>query len=906
MQAKRHFIRDVLPVLEQRCFGCHGAESDREAELDLRTREGMLRGGESGEPALVSGHVARSPLYTVVLRDGDVVMPPKDRNALTAEEIASLKAWITAGAPWPTAEETARLNEAAEGEGAEDRWSGEGGVVMATSGGQSPTWTNRLYPPQDVWAYRPIQRPDVPWEALKGSAQKNPIDAFILDRLHEDGVAELAPPADKRTIVRRVTYDLTGLPPTPDETAAFLSDDSPTAYRALLDELISRPQYGEQLARQWLDVVRYADTAGFANDYERPNAWRYRDYVIRSFNADKPFDRFVLEQIAGDELDPSDPENLIAVGFLRMGPWEHTAMSVKAITRQLFLDDVTHHVGVTFLGQGLRCCKCHDHKFDPLPTRDYYRFLANFAPVQFAHREVPYLPEENTSHFQEMRVRTERLQKDAQATLSRLAKKSSAAVAAFVKEKGYKSFEEVPKAERPKRGFYGLTYEELSQKKVASKRAAYFQREMVRYQPLALSVYSGPDNNYTSTKAISKMPAPGNRKGRVEAVAILSGGALEAPGEPVTPGVLTAMDGANDTLAPTAWNTIPQQMHGRRLALAKWIASPSNTLTARVIVNRIWQRHFGTGLVSTTNNFGRMGAKPSHPELLDFLATWFVEHDWSIKQLDRLILTSQTYRQSSSRDGMKELQELDSKNALLAYFPARRLTAEELRDSLLAITGELNPEMGGPGVFPEINWEVAQQPRHIMGSIAPAYIPSPSPDQRHRRAIYAFRYRTLPDPLLEVFNRPGADISCEQRDETTVTPQVFSWFNGRFTNDRALALADRIAAESSGVREQASEAFARVLGRSPSEDELVSAVEHVNDMRTHHRSHEPVRVDPPQRVRRSYVEELTGEDYVWDEELIGMDQFVPDLKPWDVGPETRALAELCLVLMNANEFVYVR
>ncbi len=787
--ARRLFVSEIQPLLEKKCIGCHGAEADREAELDLRTLEGMLKGGESEVPSLVPGKPEESPLFTAVLRDGDVVMPPQERNALTPEEIDALRRWIAAGAPWLSAEEIAAANAPADS--TQEKWTSGEGVTMSISGGLSPAWSNRMYAAEDVWAYLPIQRYDVPWQALEGETPANAIDAFILTSLLEKDIDGLAPPADRPTLIRRLTFDLTGLPPTSAEVMAFVEDDSPQAYAKLIKRLMDSPHYGEQLARQWLDVTRYADTSGFANDYERPNAWRYRDYVIRSFNSDKPFDRFIVEQIAGDELDPFNPENLIAAGFLRMGPWEQTGMSVKAVTRQLFLDDVTNHVGVTFLGQGMRCCQCHDHKFDPLPTRDYYRLQACFAPVQFADRDVPFLAEENTEHLAERMSRTRRLLDGARSTLEALSNKSNAAVDDWLKEHDYQKFEDVPKADRPQRGKFGLTGEELSEQKIAQKRKDYFERASVRYEPLAFSLYDGPDNDYSSTQAVTRMPPADKRQGTVEVVHILTGGSLEAPGERVTPGVVSAVAGSNDTTTPSAWNSIPHTMHGRRLALARWIASANNTLTARVIVNRIWQRHFGKGLVATPNNFGKMGAKPTHPELLDYLATWFIDHGWSIKQLDRLILTSRTWQQASQRDddGMARLSEIDARNDLLAYFPTRRLAAEELRDSLLAITGELNAEMSGPGVFPEINWEVARQPRHIMGSIAPAYIPDPTPAERHRRSIYAFRIRTLPDPLLEVFNRPGADTSCDRRDATTVTPQVFAWFNSQFVNDRALALA---------------------------------------------------------------------------------------------------------------------
>lgn len=891
------FTRDVLPLLEDRCFGCHGKGETLEGNLDLTSRAAVLKGGDSG-PALVAEKPEESLIYQAVLRTGERVMPPKEDAALSERQAGVLREWIAAGAPWADPSPAPARAAAA--------WDNPDGVVVATSGGLSEAWTNRQYAEDDVWAFRPVRRQRVPWESLPDGAERHPIDAFIHARLRQSDIDGLAPPADRRTLLRRATFDLWGLPPSPDDLDTFAGDASGAAYEAWLDRLLHAPHYGEQWARQWLDVVRYADTSGFSNDYERPNTWRYRDYVVRSFNSDKPFDRFIVEQIAGDELERPDPELLIAAGFLRMGPWEHTGMSVAAVTRQEFLDDVTHHVGVVFLAQGLRCCKCHDHKFDPLPTRDYYRLQACFAPVQFAEREVPFLPEENVAGFDERSAPIERQIDEARAELKRLRAKSDAAIAEFLRERGVERIDDLPKDEQPQRNRFGLTYEELSREKILSKRVAYFERELLRYEPFALSVYSGPDNGYSSNPPLTRMPPPEKRRGTATAVHILQGGALEAPGEDVTPGVLSAMAGANDRAQPAAWNTIPDETQGRRLALAQWIASPANTLTARVIVNRAWQRHFGTGMVASPNNFGKMGAKPSHPELLDWLATWFVEQGWSIKRLDRLIMTSQTYRQASDRPDLPRLRELDADNRLLGCFPVRRLAAEELRDALLAATGELNLERGGPGVFPEVHWEVALQPRHIMGSVAPAYQPSPTSEERNRRTIYTFRYRTLADPLLEVFNRPGSETSCERRDETTVTPQVFALLNGQFVHDRALALADRIARETKDIDEQALRAFRAIYGRPPAEEELSLVEAHVREMTAHHRNNEAVRVQLPRSVEREMVEELTGEAFRWTEELTGMDAYQRDLQPADVDAETRGLAELCLVLMNSNESVYVR
>jgi hypothetical protein len=355
---------------------------------------------------------------------------------------------------------------------------------------------------------------------------------------------------------------------------------------------------------------------------------------------------------------------------------------------------------------------------------------------------------------------------------------------------------------------------------------------------------------------------------------------------------------------------IPDETTGRRLALAKWVTSRQNTLTARVIVNRVWQMHFGQGLVATPNNFGKMGARPTHPELLDWLATWLARHDWSLKGLHELIVTSQAYQQSTSAESSAASSaapsSIDPGNTLLWHFPPRRLSAEEIRDAILAASGELNREMGGPGVFPELNWEVALQPRHIMGSVAPAYVPSRTPAERNRRTIYAFRIRTLADPMLEVLNRPGSETSCERRDETTVTPQVFALFNSEFAASRALAMAARLTKEHATAAEQIAAAFRLVYGREPSAEETARSREHLAKMEGHHRAHPPRPTELPTKVRRGMVEELTGEMVHWDEDLSVLSDYQRDLLPWQVEPPVRALADLCLVLMNSNEFLYVR
>ncbi len=923
---------DVKAILSAKCLACHGTDpKELKGDYDLRTREAAIKGGETGEAAIVPGNPDGSPLYRAVTwEDGAFQMPPKENDRLTAAQVALIRRWIEAGAKWEesvaTAVTPAKPTEA---------WSsGPDGIRIATSGGRSPDWDNRTYEPDAVWAYQPIRNPLVPTltrRASEGEPSPHPIDAFLLEALRQKGITDFAPRADDTTLIRRLTFDLTGLPPTPGEIGDLNRPLSPSPlvsaseggdretrkpgdkeneeYHTRVRLLLASSRYGEQQARHWLDVVRYADTSGFSNDFERPNSWRYRDYVIRSFNADKPFDRFILEQVAGDELDASDPELQIAAGFLRMGPWEHTGMTVAAITRQQYLDDVTNHVGVSLLGQGLRCAACHDHKFDPLPTRDYYRVQAVFSPVQFVERPLAFLPHENIAGFDSAKSIVEQRIAQVQASQAALRKKNQEASAAFLAEKGVKSLDELPADQRPTQqewnsGTFGLSKQDLSIRKVNTKSLDYLQRELKRFEPFALSVYSGPANGYTTVKPLYELPR--QRTGTIPIVHILPGGSIETPADEVTPGVLSAMFASNDQLARTEWNSVPGQTAGRRLALARWIASKDNTLTARVIVNRVWQQHFGKGLVATPNNFGKMGARPTNPELLDWLATWFIDNGWSLKKLHELIVTSAAYQQASERPDIDDLRQKDSKNDLLAYFPPRRLAAEEMRDAMLAASGELNLEMGGPGVFPEMNWEVALQPRHIMGSVAPAYIPSRTPAERNRRTIYCFRIRTLADPLLEVLNRPGSETSCERRDETTVTPQVFALFNSEFAANRALAMAAKLTKEQTTDDSRMAAAFNAIYGRSPTAAEREKCLAHLIRMTEQQRAHSPKPTTLPTSIERGMVEEMTGEMVHWTEDLSVMSSYQRDLMPWQVDPPTRALADLCLVLMNSNEFLYVR
>jgi len=898
-RAERSFATDVWPLLKAKCIACHGGDADDiKGELDLRSRAGLLRGGESGEPAVRPGRPGKSLLLQAVRWEG-YEMPPKANDRLTIEQIRLIERWISDGAPWPDEDSIRRFQN--------DNWQRDdraAGVRVHTSGGQSQEWSNRRYDPQDLWAYRPVERREVPNSIADDAERVHPVDAFINRRLAEAKIAA-APDADDRTLIRRTTYDLTGLPPTPEQIDSYLADESPDKHGRLIERLLDSRQYGEQMARRWLDVVRYADSAGFSNDFMRPHAWRYRDYVVRSFNADKPYDQFLIEQLAGDELRDGGPEQLLATGFLRMGPWEHTSMSVAAVTRQQFLDDVTNSVGEVFLGQVLRCCKCHDHKFDPLPTRDYYRMQALFAPMQIAHRQVPFQAHEHTDSLDRLIERSQKMLDQAEARLADLKQKQAAANDARQRDFGTKSLIELPPEARIDPNYIGLDDREKGLRKVLQKRVEYFRRELTAQEPLALGVYNGPLNVRRTNALRLPVPPAAQRTGETQAIYVLAGGALEARGEEVSPGVLSLRVAPHTNPKERPPAETPQTLDGRRLALARWMLSADNPLTARVIVNRIWQQHFGDhGLVRTPNNFGKTGSKPTHPQLLDFLATWLVDHGWSIKKLHRLIMTSSAYRRAS-RHADQSLRQRDPDNELLAVYPVRRLAAEEIRDSLLSVTGELNLEPGGPPAYPEINWQVALQPRHVMGSVAPAYQPHATRAERHRRSLYTVRIRTLRDPLLEVFNQPGSEQSCERRDETTVTPQVFTLWNGAFAHDRALALAVRVSSQADDIGERVDLAFRLALGRSATESQRELAIDHIRRMTERHRRHSPEALRTPRVVMRSMIEEMTGEPVAWEETLDLMEEFQPDTKPSDVSPETRGLSELCLVLLNSNEFVYV-
>ncbi|MEC8906779.1 MAG: PSD1 and planctomycete cytochrome C domain-containing protein [Verrucomicrobiota bacterium] len=843
------FVHKIMPMFKAKCLACHGEDSKKiKGGFDMRTYAGLLKGGESEQPSIVPGKPLQSPLFIAVKREHEdqwEPMPPKENDKLSTEQTLYIREWIEGGAPWPGPDRVVELLKE------KDLGSVEGGIRVKTSGGLSETWNNRKYEELKLWAYQPVTKPNL-------KTGSHPVDALIVARSPEGLVP--APLSESLTLIRRVTFNLTGLLPKPQEVQAFKmawKEDRNKAWEELIDRLLISPRYGEQMARHWLDIVRYADSAGFSNDYPRPHAWRYRDYVVRSFNNDKPYDQFVREQIAGDEIKPKDPDHLIATGFLRMGPWEHTSMSVKAVTRQQYLDDVVNSVGVTFLANELRCAKCHDHKFDPIPTRDYYRMQAIFAPITFSERKLPWQNFENKKGIKQDHERYQRL----------------------MKEKGIRSITSLPEADRPVSQFDEES-EKAGHSKINNKRRQQLNYQLKRAKPSVFSVLNGaPDK-----------------------IHILKGGSIESPQEEVSPGVLSLFKGSEESASLT------DNKFGRRKELAKWITSKDNPLTARVIVNRIWQWHFGQALAGNPNNFGGTGKLPTHPELLDWLAATFIEEGWSIKKLHRHILTSATYQRSATHPDPDTLAKLDPDEISYAVFKPRRLTAEELRDSMLTVSGELNPILGGIPCHPEINEEVAMQPRHIMGSVGPAYQADPLPSQRNRRTLYTERIRTLADPMLEVFNKPGPDLSCERRETATIASQAFTMLNSPIIRSRSLAFAARLEKERPGnLNEQIRRAFRLAYHRMPNDLEMKICLEYLANSKKEHEAHQQERVEVPKYVIRQMVEEMTGQAFWWVEDLdiYAGGKYVPDLKPWDVGPATRALGDLCLILFNSNEFIYI-
>ena len=610
---------------------------------------------------------------------------------------------------------------------------------------------------RDWWAFQPVRQAAMPTEG--GGWAVNAIDHFIARKLTVHELSP-APAADRRTLIRRVCLDLTGLPPAPEQITSFLDDDSPDAYEKLIDRLIDSPRYGERQATLWLDLVRYADSDGYKSDHYRPEAWRYRDYVIRSFNTNKPYDRFVREQLAGDEIDPGNRDALIATMFLRHWIYEYNQRDVETQWRDI-LADVTNVTGDVLLGMGLQCARCHDHKFDPIPQRDYYRIQAFFAPL-LPRDSMPVGTVPQRSKFFRKHKAWAAATGDIRRQLDAI---EQPALLKNTTGEGFGKFIDKIKTmirKRPEdRTAYQRQIAELSERQFGVEPAKLPERLM----GASKAEWERLRSELKAFEAQKPRPLPQVKFVVSDAGPVAPATRIPKKGDIVEPGFLSILDPGPARITP------PQaalQSTGRRTALAWWITDPDNPLMSRVMVNRLWQQHFGRGLAANTSDFGKLGEPPTHPELLDWLAARFVADGWSLKKMHRLIVTSATYRQASINE---QSERADPANTWFARAPIRRLGAEQVRDGLLAVSGELDLESGGEGV---------------------------AADESNRRSVYRKVMRNSPNEVMHTFDMPDHISHMPQRNVTTTATQSLLLLNSEWTRQRAAALAKRLAKRHPG------------------------------------------------------------------------------------------------------------
>jgi mono/diheme cytochrome c family protein len=905
--AIQFFETKVRPVLAENCFECHGDKKQKRG-LRLDSLAGMLEGGDTG-PAIVPGHPEKSLLVKAINHDGEVKMPSKTKK-LPREQIDSLAQWIKMGAPWP----------------------GSDKATPTKKGEFQISDKDRAH-----WAYQPVKRPTVP-EVKNKAWVRNAIDAFILAKLEAKGL-QPAPPASKQEIARRLYYDITGLPPTPKEIEAFVNDNSADAYEKLVDKLLASPHYGEKWARHWLDLVRYAETNSYERDNPKPHIWRYRDYVIRAFNEDKPYDRFLREQLAGDELfdfplapggrgvggERERTDALIATGFYRLGVWDDEPVDAKQ-ARYDGLDDLVATIGQSMLGMTLDCARCHNHKIDPIAQKDYYKMVAFLHGINHYRGGGPddVRPVGNATQMEAykklLEAHEEKLTK-IQATLTaiendfrKLYTPGAQAIGNDLDELTYKfyrnawtklpdftQFKPEDEGKLPKKLFdisprtrneaFGFVYDGLLIVPQDGKYTFYLDSDdgsrlsvngktIITYDgihgmgkgkkaavelkmgrvPVKLEYFqnvagfglyvgwSGPGFDQRNLSVPTDNPefvdinAQIHREGArvlgekryqqwfslvkqrdltrkapatpnvdmalcvVEAGAkapetfVFNRGNPHVPTDKVEPGFPMVFNLPDPKIADAKPGA---KSSGRRTVLANWIASKDNPMTARVMVNRLWQHHFGRGIVRTPNDYGLQGMRPTHPELLDWLASEFVDpsasrerkrpEPWSMKAMHKLILTSNAYRMASRTEtkatelGIK----LDQSNDLFWHFDMRRLTAEEIRDSILAVSGNLNLKAGGPGIYPPIPKEV------LAGQSVPGRgWPASSPEEAARRSVYVHVKRSLLLPILDAFDLAEPDRTTPVRFSSTVPTQALSFLNGEFMNTQAKIFAARLKKEA--------------------------------------------------------------------------------------------------------------
>lgn len=891
----------AISILQQRCLQCHG-ETLQMSGLDVRTRQALLKGGDKG-PAIVPGNAEASRAYRRVAGMEQPAMPMAPLPALSSDELAVFKAWIDQGAKWDSDKSVSAVAPGSVEATARN-------TVSATGGGYGKTYEEKPIAEQERkwWAFQKPIRPEPP-KVVDLRWSRHPIDAFVKKMLDTKGLAP-APQTDRHILIRRATLDLTGLLPTPQEVEFFVNDPSPQAYENLIERLLASPHYGERWGRFWLDVVRYADSSGFEHDKDIANAWRYRDYVIKAFNQDKPFDRFILEQLAGDELDDRNFESLTATGYYRIGPRVRFREKDNPYYRYEYLDDIIRTTFQGFMGLSVNCARCHDHKFDPVSRKDYYRTMAMF--FGYVDIDHPLAPPDKVAEYERIKMEVDEETRPLRRKIALI--EAPYRKAAF--EKKLARFPEeiqiavrTPDAQRtPGQKLLAAQIVSLDIDPDAAANQASNYRNMMKVSdadhvlrqklveqieeiqkrlPAPLPVAEGiRDGDYRLTPdgpGDEPLPGKGDRFDYGVQCCFLpeAGKPFEVP--PVYFGA-NGMDVAEDqrtfVVEPGYVRVLaehhsvpvadaPSNGHvtsGRRRALAKWIASPDNPLTARVMVNRVWHWHFGRGIVPTPGNFGKMGMPPSHPELLDWLATEFVRQRWSLKQMHRLIMTSETYQMASTFAPPANLEK-DPTNVLLWRFPLRRLEGEAIRDIILSASGQLSLEAGGPPFFPAIpkalresyragKWELTQE--------------GPS---NWRRSVYTYWKRGLKYPMFEVHDQPDPNVTCERRNTTTVPTQALTLSNNEFVLIQARYFAERVAREGGDTAEKQIETLYRIaLSRAPDQEELKSAVSFLQKQQSYHLT----------------LQSTSGSE-----------------RGSASGLALAALTDLAHVLLNSNEFVYV-
>lgn len=760
------FEQDVVPILEANCLKCHAGAKPK-GGLDLTSREGILKGGESG-PAVDLSNVSESPLLKAVNYDG-YEMPPTGQ--MSPKQIETLTKWVTDGLAW----------------------SKDGKPLHFEVPREAPAVNEET---KKHWSFQPVRKPQVP--ELNSDWVKTEIDAFILAQLQEKALTP-NPVADPRSLVRRAYYDLTGLPPAPEVVEAFAADPSPAAWSKLVDDLLESPHYGEQWGRHWLDLVRYAETNSYERDGVKPFVWRYRDYVIQSFNSDKPYNQFVTEQLAGDELPDAAPDSIVATGFYRLGRWDDEPADPE-LAYYDDLDDIVTTTGQSLLGLSINCARCHDHKIDPIPQADYYRMIAFFRGVRrygvrsgesVLENSVTEIarPEEGVLHSAAM-AQHERELKHIERELQNLEEKVKGDFSGVENDEFQFEVNRVRLIEKRKGGL-------LNENEVNHYRGLTDRRNQLR---------DNPPSGMAKALCV-KEDVPG-----MKPTHILLRGNPGSPGDEVQPAFPSVLSPPSaEILSPPAGSS-----SGRRSALARWITSPENPLTSRVMVNRMWQFHFGRGIVRTTSDFGFQGSKPTHPELLDWLAARFVEDGWSMKSMHRLMMNSAAYQMSS--EGRDDALAKDATNDSFWRYDMRRLSAEEVRDSILWANGTLHAErMYGPSVYTKIPDEVKagqSQPGAGWGDS--------SAEDAARRSIYIHVKRSLLDPLLESFDMADTDQTCPVRFVTTQPTQALSLLNSQFILEQAeLFSAMAAAAYPDSVEGQIRLALQRVTQRPATEADVI-------------------------------------------------------------------------------------